>query len=162
MKIIFLDIDGVLNNMDAIESERCTMGEGMWNGDTSRSGSGFDPRNMEQLSRILEATDAHIVISSSWRKLHDLDELRAVFANWGIDPEVIIGATPSTDRGHRGQEINIWLNSFGRNGRQVHQWAAIDDDSDFHSEQPLFKTSFQWGLTAEIADQIIEHLNSEP
>lgn len=158
MKILFLDIDGVLNNFTALENQNCTMGEGLWNGDTSCEGSGFDENNVRELKRILERTGADIVISSSWRKLHDLDQLRTVFKNWGVDTRKIIGATPETDRGHRGQEVNLWLSMFARNGREVNTWAILDDDSDFHDDQPLFKTDFNLGLTADIADAVIQHL----
>ena len=47
MKIIFLDIDGV------VSTHRC-----QWQ---------LDPEKMELIKRICDATDAKIVITSSWR-----------------------------------------------------------------------------------------------
>lgn len=158
MKIIFLDIDGVLNNTDALEAERCSMGEGMWRGELTCEASGFDPENVKQLKRVLEIVPAHIVISSSWRRLHTLDQLRTVFENWGISRDRILGATPQTRSGHRGKEISLWIKMFTRNGRKIKNWAIVDDDTDFLPEQPLFRTSFQKGLTENIANDLIEWL----
>lgn len=47
MKIIFLDIDGV------VSTHRC-----QWK---------LDPEKMELIKRICDATDAKIVVTSSWR-----------------------------------------------------------------------------------------------
>lgn len=158
MKIIFLDIDGVLNNLDSLRAGSCSMGVGWWDGDPSREGSGFEPNSVQELKRILSATDAKIVISSTWRKLGSIETLREVFENWDISPDLILGATPITDRGHRGTEIRHWLQSFTRNGKVVDKWIAIDDDSDFHDDQILIQTSFETGLTSDIADAAIAAL----
>jgi hypothetical protein len=59
--------------------------------------------------------DGHIVVSSSWRHDHTLDELREIFRNNGLDEERVIGVTPSTaeqtgnENYCRGHEIAAWL-----------------------------------------------------
>lgn len=61
-KIIFLDIDGVLNTK-------------YWYNQMSRStpkdkyGYAFDPNAVANLKRIIDETGADIVISSSWKSL---------------------------------------------------------------------------------------------
>jgi len=69
MKIIFLDIDGVLNvNV-------------------------FQAKFINNLKTIIEATDAKIVISSSWRK-KGLSQIQDMWLNRGM-PGVVIDTTPS-------------------------------------------------------------------
>lgn len=54
MKVIFLDVDGVLNSQDLFE--RC--GEEL---------VPIDEENIRYLKEIVDATGAQIVLSSSWR-----------------------------------------------------------------------------------------------
>ena len=37
-------------------------------------------------------------------------------------------------------------------------YAVIDDDVDAAGKHPYFQTEMKTGLTAEVADQVIEHL----
>ena len=57
----------------------------------------------------------------------------------------------------RGVEVQEWLDRHPA----VEQYAIIDDDSDFLPNQWLFKTSFNEGLTPEIAAAVIHHLNAK-
>ena len=57
----------------------------------------------------------------------------------------------------RGEEVKHWIKSNGFKGRYV----CVDDDSDFLPGQPLVKTDFTEGLTAEHADQCIAILRDE-
>ena len=56
MKIIFLDIDGVLNSK-AYDSKRD------WNKQTN-----IDETRLPLIKQIVEATDAKIVLTSTWRR----------------------------------------------------------------------------------------------
>jgi hypothetical protein len=67
-----------------------------------------------------------IVISSTWRKNHSMDEIRRLFS-----PDVaarILGGTPAIDSGNgdgaRQAEVEAWLKE---NGRQGDPWIGIDD-----------------------------------
>jgi hypothetical protein len=59
LKVIFLDVDGVLNS------------RGKWAGcdlaNLTDSGTRIDPLAVARLKRIVDATDAKIVVSSTWR-----------------------------------------------------------------------------------------------
>lgn len=56
----------------------------------------------------------------------------------------------------RGEQIAEWLAEHP----EVTRFAIVDDDSDMGDlDSYLFKTDFNSGLTAEIADRIIEHLS---
>jgi hypothetical protein len=74
MNIIFLDFDGVLNSRpffaNRIAEARIELYE------TLGEAADSDPANVAELERLVQATGASIVISSSWRHCHRLDELR--------------------------------------------------------------------------------------
>ncbi len=67
---------------------------------------------------MVERLDAHVVISSSWRHLFDLEKLRAALVLKGFArPDRIIGTTPRlgdskedwSGLGYRGDEVRAWL-----------------------------------------------------
>lgn len=136
MKIIFLDVDGVLNHAPK-EGERFEE---------------LDQKHIKIFQRIIKETDCKIVLSSSWRMHEDLVEK--------INDQVceIIGKTISLASGFRGGEVAAWVNS---NISIIDKYAILDDDSDFYPKQPLFKTEWSTGLTDEIADKVITYLNED-
>jgi hypothetical protein len=76
--------------------------------------------------------DPEIVIASSWRNSHTLDDIRAHFS-----PDIaacIIGATPKvgagTGDGARQVEVEAWLEGAGRKSSP---WVAIDDMPNLYS-----------------------------
>ena len=161
MKIIFLDIDGVLNlRMQSRD----------------RFGSMFHPQFMENLKTLVDATGAKIVISSSWR-FSGLEIMQEMWQSRGLTGEVI-DITPFTavyeasedsgflDRCERGCEIREWLKS-----NPVESYVILDDDKDMLNEQlPYFVcTRDNWnhsdheegyGLTKECIEAAIKVLNS--
>ena len=139
LKLLFLDVDGVLNSQDYIVSHR-----------TERYP--IDPQKVSLVNEIQQKTGCLIVISSLWRwSQKSLDALR----NSGID---YYGITPyGKMSGFRGQDIEYYCNQVSN---RIERIAILDDDSDFYSYQKkdLFKTSFKEGLTKEIAEKVIAHL----
>jgi hypothetical protein len=135
MKIIFLDIDGVLNSKSTCQRHRGV--------------TGIDPFTVAIFHRIISATDAQIVLSSSWRRFPD--------GRVEIEKRVMkcLDITPSSKNGFRGDEIREWL----ANHPEVQRYAILDDGSDFHEDQPHFKTTWDTGLTEETATKVIEYLN---
>lgn len=100
--VIFLDIDGVLNSA-AYDRER-----------TDRDGN-IDVSRFALLKRIVDAADAQIVLSSSWREYWEPEDekcdqigkdLNCVFREAGL---CIGDKTPVT--GSRQEEISAWLNA---------------------------------------------------
>ena len=100
LKVIFLDIDGVLNSEKYIR--RC-----------GRYGVVIDPTRMVLLKQIVDQTNAKIVLSSSWREHWSKDakasdsvgkELDAVFNKYGL---TIFDKTDEFSR--REVEIEAWL-----------------------------------------------------
>ncbi len=144
MKIIFLDIDGVLNCAKTFER-------------TTHGVIGVDPYRVLILHRILEATGAKIVLSSSWRHMDDdylKRELRTI--EW-------IDITGNCCAGIRGVEIYKWIrDNVPHETKDDLKYAILDDDSDMLLLQKdhFFHTTWQEGLTEEIAQEVIKHLNN--
>lgn len=63
MKVIFLDIDGVLNSNDWYVKTR---GVGGYNG------GDIDPECIELINDLIDATGAKIIMSSSWRSDYEI------------------------------------------------------------------------------------------
>jgi hydroxymethylpyrimidine pyrophosphatase-like HAD family hydrolase len=133
MKIIFLDIDGVLNSGGA-------------RGYTAGT-HGIEPELLAIFKALVKRTGAQVVLSSSWRKSESAKaQLREAGLTW-------IGETPNFKYIERGEEIDAWL----RLHPKVTHYAIIDDDHDMLAWQPFFKTDWEVGLTYEICWRIEQH-----
>lgn len=137
MKVLFLDIDGVVNS-------RATT--------SFRSLYPLDPHMAFMVGKIQLDTDCQVVLSSSWR--HHPDGIKVVEESI----VKILDKTPTLDKlGVRGHEIQAWLDQHP----EVERYAILDDDADMLEEQlpNFFKTTFQNGLTEDIMYKVIAHLN---
>lgn len=134
-RILFLDFDGVLNHSRTKERYRR-------NGQSGGAIIGFDPRNVAVLNQFLEPARVKIVVTSSWRWNHTLDELRAVLKTAGVKGEVL-DKTATTSPGSRGQEIQAWITRHG----PVEAFVIIDDSADMaHLLPKLVLTSMETGM----------------
>ena len=139
MKVLFLDIDGVVNSR-ATTSFRNNLYP-------------IDPHMAFMVGKIQLDTGCQVVLSSSWR--HHPDGIKAVENS--IVP--VYDKTPMLESlGVRGHEIQAWLDEHP----EVTRYAILDDDSDMLPEQMpnFFKTTFQNGLLEDIAKKVTEHLNA--
>lgn len=142
MKIIFLDVDGVLINREA-----CRAGFGK-----------VDPECVRLVNKLTEETGAAIVLSSCWRMGLNAVECRELLSNWGITGEVL-GPTPHDYDQIRGQEIATWLSDYQRS-RDVESFVIIDDDADMGELLPrLVRTRFEAGFTAKDCARAIQLLS---
>lgn len=154
MRIIFLDIDGVLI------TER-----------SMRESGRFDVPDKDciaQLNRITDTTGAAIVISSSWGKVHGLDKTVDYLRLWGVTGS-IIDKTPERHRqGHlytaatRGDEMEDWLVDFAFYHPGLPPFVILDDDADMgYLIDWLVRCDFTTGLTRELADRAIAMLEEK-
>lgn len=143
-KILFLDIDGVCNNQKTRERQ----------GNTKYIG--IKPELAQRVQRIVKETDCKVVLSSSWRLFPDsakwAEDHVCKFIDKTVDMQngAVFGVTD------RGYEIKEWLDRHP----EVTQHAILDDDSHFLPDQWLFQTTWALGITDEIADAVIAHLNA--
>ena len=155
LMILFLDFDGVL------VTDRCQMQ--LWETKGTlrdEHGALFDPECVKCLKEIIDATDADIVVSSTWKMDMGLEGILRMWSDRGL-PGNIIGVTPDIDPIHRGDEIAAWLDSYGDDCSFV----IIDDTpfTDFFREeqQPhLFKVDERTGIDEKTARRVITYLNN--
>lgn len=140
MKVIFLDVDGVLNRgkqMEKVEDDK-----------------------IELLNQIVKATNAEIVLSSDWRYwLNTNDEdvmlLKRKLSSVGIE---IMSSTPITKHGYRGAEICQWINEW--TGEGIERFVILDDRDDMKPYMDrLVQTSFDLGLQEKHVKRAIQLLN---
>jgi len=141
MKVVFLDIDGVLNdavNIHSLMDDKPTK------------------EHLDCLKAILDATGAKVVLSSTWRLFPDARNIvKNSLRNIGSD---IFDKTKELPKG-RGAEIKEWLSRHP----EVCQFVILDDDiADIKPYYPnnIVKTSFYTGLLPEHVEPAIKILNS--
>lgn len=122
MKIIFLDIDGVLC------TGRAHYSQGQGNGNHGFMDA-IDREGVGMLNKIAEDFDATFVISSTWRQMHTKESLTAHLEKYGFLGKIEEDwATPVGGR-NRGAEIDEWME---RNGPQnIEAYVIIDDVQQF-------------------------------
>lgn len=164
-KVIFLDIDGVLNT-------KWWYAQMNRNTPKDKYGYAFDPNAVSNLKYILDQTGADIVISSSWKSF-GFSELEEMWEERGL-PGKLIGITPNSVSDEmllnadldnmelfsiRGMEIKEWLS---KKGRSISHYAIIDDMDNMLPEQQshFVKTDPEIGITKENADQVIAIIES--
>ena len=154
MKVIFLDIDGVLNHEEHYK----------WLHNTDEPTplqrtypyTEFNPKSCQLLKEIVEETGAEIVVSSSWR-LDGLAKLNKLFRFFGLPNAIDI--TPCLNTA-RGIEIGAWLAAHP----EVDKYVILDDDEDMNPDQiPFFiKTNpYGDGLNEEVKNNAIKILKED-
>jgi hypothetical protein len=150
--VVFLDIDGVLNNRGCFRPGNCD----------PRFGRNPDPFCVDALNYITETTGAKIVVSSTWR-ISGLEHMRETMRRWGVTGEVM-DITPRLET----RNGDIWLSA--PRGTEIQAWLAdsdnppfviLDDDSDMeHLSDRLVQTNFEQGLTWSLACQAIKKIKA--
>lgn len=129
MKIIFLDIDGVLNGYDKYTYFIADLFD-------SRNIFGYDifgvhKHKVRLLSRIVRSTDAKVVLCSSWRSSwrvpyfecrSRMKELKDLFYKYNID---VLDITPKINGGTREDEIRKWLSDTDYD---ITNFVILDDE----------------------------------
>lgn len=152
-RVLFLDIDGVLNS-------------NFWNASHQKEisdGTLIDEGKIKILASLVKRTGAKIILHSGWRFWFDSDlrplrteaeRLVELFANEGL---TIAGVTPDLTTEEirktkkfslvKADEILMWLKTH----EDVTEWVVLDD-LDLHNcevEQHQVKTNYTVGLTVE-------------
>lgn len=157
MKVIFLDIDGVLNKDGTKERIEAACPDGS----LVHGSTGIDAKLRDLLLGWLAThPEVKIVLSSTWRYLSETrEELTKNGIYW-------IAETPSPSQlkglyraGIRGEEIQDTLDLLSDPGNAPLEAYAILDDLGPHSFLPhqrrfLVQTSERWGLQQKHLDMI--------
>lgn len=164
-KIVFLDIDGVLNS-------------NFWNKNHQREisvGTLIDESKIKLLCKLIKDTDAQIILHSGWKYWFDSDlkplrkeaeNLQALLEKEGL---TIAGVTPNhaTEENKKSKkfslvkagEILAWLEQYS----DVDAWVVLDD-LDLHNAEVAWhqiKPDQNIGLTSEDVEQAERMLQGE-
>lgn len=148
MKIIFLDMDGVVNCsefFDKTSKER----ESLTREDESLFWTMMiDPEAVERLNTLIERSGAQVVLSSSWRIAHPLKMVEKYLKLRGFKSE-LIDKTPNHVlpgmQHRRGNHIQVWLDE--NKDKDIEKFVILDDDSDMEHLMPyLVQTSWYRGF----------------
>lgn len=159
MKLVFLDIDGVLNGHDWDEPAQSCL---------------IRRECIDHLSRIIRETDARLVISSAWRYMilgGDMTDrgfsyllrTHGLIAG-GLGGKVVVGHVgPDKDPTNfidRAEQIVAWLADHP----EAEHVVCLDDEDFGYSRfgLPFVHTDFNCGLTAGDAERAIAILNATP
>lgn len=161
MKVIFLDVDGVLNCIT-----------------TKAKIDGYmfvDDEKVALLKEIIDHTGAKVVLSSSWRygwyvtdhfeesrdsdlrDIHMFEALRDKLLDFDIE---LLDYTDDFSR--RGEEISAWLKQW--QGEPVESYVVLDDMASIEIQphcKYLVQTSMTHGLQAKEVAQAIRILNKD-
>jgi hypothetical protein len=143
VKVVFLDIDGVLNHCDTRSDVLPTTAEPL--------PIPIAPECLERLNRLIAETEAKIVISSSWRTFARWQDLGPALSRHGLVADVIgetpdlvndavwlenwrarVGETFAYERLERGWEIREWIAAHP----EVTAFVILDDCSDMDDLKP--------------------------
>jgi len=151
VKILFLDVDGVLN------------GEHYGYG-------GVDDSLLFLLKTIIDETGCKIVLSTTWRLNQSARATLLHFMKARADinvEDIIIGDTPSLKGKKRAFEIESFLKSDDFQRHYVAtKWCAVDD-LPLQQQYPQFmenhfiRTNYRTGITAQDAVRAVSILNEE-
>lgn len=136
--IIFLDVDGVLNNKANLLKTHDVMS--------------LDPQSVSLIRALVAETEAKVVLSSSWRFSQSYvayleESLRFQF----------LDVTPKNRMNTRGANIREWLEIYCDS---IKGYVIIDDENDDIRDIDHFvKTSFETGFTKVHYDKALKILS---
>jgi Swiss Army Knife RNA repair-like protein len=137
MKIVFLDIDGVLNCKQTRNPRKFPFI--------------LDATLLRRLNHLLEITGAEVVLASNWR----YDPVGLLAAKYFRVP--FMDTTPDLPGQPRCTPILEWL----RHHSEVDRFIVIDDEDDELDDLPLFQPLRRDGLSDEIVTAAADYLNGK-
>jgi hypothetical protein len=137
MKVIFLDIDGVLNCTNTPNPRRFPYI--------------VDAKLLRRFKRLLQRTGAKVVLSSTWR--YDPAGLFSA-RHWGIP---FMDVIPDMPKRPRRDEVLAWLKAHPK----VKRFVVIDDEDDELDQLPLFQPRASTGLTEKMANGVANYLDGK-
>ena len=186
--VIFLDMDGVVNSDAFIDDWIADHGPGETSMARFKSlyythdgEPGYVvPELVDRLKSVCDRTGCRVVWSSSWRQNYwvqdpdsgefyfDYHRIRHLWEAKGLPFGRFAGCTPCLDLSRfsyvpRGCEIQEWLNENAAR-YNIGRAAILDDNEDAevgvqYENARFFQTTFERGLTEDIAESVVDWLN---
>lgn len=135
-KLIFLDIDGVLNNCDTPTiPETFTIG--------------IDLNLVNKLKTVVESCNAEIILVSSWKGMWLSNSEEGIYLDrqFGLC-DIYISGTTKEGWSHRGEYIKKYIEER----KNVEAFVIIDDETFDYEEQGLMEHLVQTDTSTGITD----------
>lgn len=144
MKILFLDIDGVLNSDQWFLNVDSTPGQA----------GKLDPRACALLEQAIRQTGCQLVLSSSWRSSMSAQDVETLLHARGVPSAKVVGLT-GPDFRTRDDAILLWVEENG-----VTAWAAIDDNTlpQVAALERAVKTEYDKGMEPSHVEALVQIL----
>ena len=167
-KVIFLDIDGVLNSNFWNHTHQFDISDGTL----------IDRDNIKMLAELVRRTGAEIILHSGWKYWFDdglnplrseSEKLQTLLLEEGLR---ISSVTPdhATEEIKRAKKFSLVkadeILAYVKAHQDVEEWVVIDD-LDLHNaevERHQLRTDAQVGLTAEditVIEKLLSHISDE-
>jgi len=166
-KLIFLDIDGVLNSDVYVSSDyyqQVTAGLSDAYIMMIAHHLHLDPNALALLNDLVDRSGAEVILSSTWRAKYSPEELTEMMQGRGARFKIaasipILHGKVFSSRIPRGKEIAAYLVSLEV---QPDAYVIIDDNDDMLSlKKFLVLTDKKFGLTINDVDKALKILNGE-
>jgi hypothetical protein len=143
VRIIFLDIDGVLATPEHLKDKQWAL----------------NPEKQKMLGKILAQTDAKIVLSSSWR-CATLEKTKEHMEKEGfLFNDKLIGVTI---RAYQYLEYGMPVHLSIPRGVEIKQWidTHIHSDNGINFERKKLGKDFNYVILDDESDMLLEHKNN--
>ena len=184
MKVIFLDVDGVINmtknsvkNSSEFKKQRRELKSKMFYKKFVTDGDSFkeielgikdgyiepldspDFSAIKNLNKLIKITGAKVVVSSCWRIGNSIKGLQDTLSFDGVECDVI-DMTPRINGVDRGVEIKFWMDNFKGD---IDSFVILDDDSDMLPSQMdnFVKCPNQFGFQEKELERALKILGHE-
>lgn len=140
MRVLFLDVDGVLNRTGFRPRE--SLGLRSW----------IEPELAQRLSDVIRTIGAEVVLASDWRRGRELPQLREELHAAGVVAS-LIGVTPEINGQPRWREIEAWMTEHDLRPEAA---VIVDDGYDMGALVARFvRASPLTGLDEDVAAAVV-------
>ena len=164
MKILFLDMDGVVNKGTDNASPARYRYNDKWSNPSDRFDLYYvDPELAARVSALVNDFNLRIVSTSTWRCGKTVDEFKELLNNRFLPGDRLIGFTPDGEsKGMtRADEICYFLQHSEAN---IERYVILDDEKKANystSKGRFFQTSFYKGYTEKIDIRVRKYLHNK-
>ena len=114
------------------------------------------------LNKIIEKTNADILLTTSHKSSYSLTQWKEIFINRNIIVQNILKLDNNTNFFNRKEEITNWFHQL----KEQIPFVIIDDDKSLNAlpntlKTKLIQTSSTVGLTEELANEAINNLDNQ-
>ncbi len=170
MKVIFLDIDGVLNSRNSTFIEDQKNLPGFSDYTDTKEGKALllfhrdrlDKNSIMCLNYILEKVpDLQIIVHSTWTIYYSIEEVQAALEHMGLTKGRIIGTTPKKFSSEKIHEIGWARQDFEEDYKEPLEKYLIIENSDIGIKKNIHLVDDDIGLCFKDLEKIISHFDPD-